>query len=224
MVNIYIKTFLISLGIFSLGLLVGFYIERFLASDIVARTTLIESSVQEIELQMLYFQGLNESYACDFLNEIVRDTNKNLDILADQLLRYSEKNILFTRPEIASLKRRYTSLLIKDWLLQERIKKNCGTKVVTVLYFYSTEECDDCLIQGTILSILKNEFREKLMVFPLDIKVEVSMIDILRKRFNITTTPSLVIEEKTYTGIVSKDDLKSIICDVLKEENLAICS
>lgn len=223
MVNLYIKALLISIVIFVSGLFVGLFIERFFVSDLATRTSFIENSVQEIELEMLYFQGLDEAFSCDFLNEIVRKTNNNLDMLAGQLLGYSEKNILFTGIEIKNIKSRYTFLLVKDWLLQERIKKSCGTNTVTILYFYDTEGCDDCVIQGNILTILKNSFKERVMVFPLDVRIGVTMVDILMNRFNITSTPALVIDETVYSGITTKEQLKDIICSKLTEPP-EICS
>lgn len=222
--NIYVKAFFLSLGIFLVGLFIGMNIENFIRSDLIARASDIESSIQEIELEMLYFQGLNANYSCDFLNEIVRKTNNNLDSLSAQLVNYPESNVLFGGAEAKRIKSKYTFLLIKDWLLQERIKTNCGTKSVSVLYFYKTIDCDDCIVQGDVLSSLKSSFKEKLMIFPLDIRVQLSMMEILMRRYNITSTPSLVMEEKVYRGIVSKDGIKNIICEIFKEENLTECS
>jgi len=221
--NIYTKAFLISAGIFIIGIFIGMNVEKFVASDFISRTRYVEESVQEIELEMLYFQGLNETYSCNFLGEIVRRTNNNLDELSGQLSRYSETNVLFGGTDVENLKKRYTSLLIKDWILQERIKKMCGDKTVTILYFYDRRGCDDCIIQGNILSILKNSFREKIMIFPLDRRVDLSMIGVLMSRFNVTTVPSIVIEEKTYSGIVVGEKLERIACSILNE-NITACS
>jgi len=221
--NIYTKAFFLTLGIFIIGLFIGMNVEKLIGSDLLKRSDDVERSIQEIELEMLYFQTLNASYSCDFLNEIVRETNNNLDDLSDRLSSYSEDNILFWKSDVEDQKKKYTYLLIKDWLLQERIKIDCGTKTVSVLYFYKRKECGDCIIQGNILSILKNSFREKLMVFPLDIDVKLSMIDILIKRFNITSTPSLVIEDNLYQRIVSKEELNDIVCDILPG-NITACS
>lgn len=220
--SLYLKTFIISTAIFSFGLIVGIYIENFFVSDLATRAREIENSVREIELEMLYFQELSSSGepskdSCNFLNAIVRKTNKNLDALAGELTQYSEKNVLFTTQEIRNIKKTYTSLLIKDWLLQERVKKNCGTKIVTVLYFYSTEGCDDCITQGNVLTLLKSIFKEKLMVFPIDIQIDLSMTEILMNRFNITTTPTIVINEKPYKGIIGKAELMNMICEELPE-------
>ena len=215
--NIYLKTLLITVFVFGAGLLLGLYIERFFVSDLLSRTTNIENSVKEIELEMLYFQGLNESYSCSFLNEIIKKTNNNLDTLANLLLSYSEKNILFTREEVKSIKQTYTYLLLKDWLLQESIKKTCGTKTVTILYFYSTEGCDDCITQGNVLTVLKNDFKEKVMVFPLDIEIDIGMVNILMSNFNITSMPALVIDGDVYPGITGKLHLKEIVCSKVSD-------
>lgn len=221
--GIYAKAFFISVGIFFSGLLIGLYLERSTTISLSSKTSNIESTVQEIELEILYFQGLNESSSCNFLNEIIRKTNNNLDDLADQLSRYSEKDIILTRDDLESLKKRYSFLLIKDWLLQERIKSDCGSRSASILYFYDREGCIDCIVQGNILTSLKNSFKEKVMIFPLDIRVQLSMIDILRERFNVTKTPSLVIENKLYEGIVSKEIIKQNICNVL-DANITECS
>jgi hypothetical protein len=215
--NLYVKTFVISIAIFLVGLMIGLFIENFFVSDLSARAKSIENSVREIELEMLYFQELPDSESCKFLNEVVRETNNNLDTLARELTEYSEENVLFMGSEIKNIKTVYTSLLIKDWLLQEKIKKSCGTNTVSVLYFYSTEGCDDCVTQGNILTLLKGIFEEKLMVFPIDVEVELSMIDILRDRFNADSTPAIVINGSTYEEIIGKTELTNIICESLPE-------
>lgn len=218
--SIYVKAFFISLAIFILGLFTGVNMEQFMTSSLITETKDIETSVQELELEILYFQNLNEPYSCDFLNEIVRTTNNKLDELAGQISSYSEDRILLTKVDVENLKKMYTSLLIKDWLLQERIKKTCGTDVVTVLYFYNRKGCQDCLVQGNILSSLKDSFKEKLMVFPLDVDLNSYMVNILMKRFNITSTPSVVIEDTVYRRIASKSELSSIICSILNEASV----
>lgn len=222
MVNLYFKTFIVSFIIFILGIFIGLNIEKYVASDVTEQTKQIENSIQEMELEMLYFQNIEQAESCGFLNEVVRRTNINLDELSLQLSHYSEEKILFTRNEAKGLKRKYTFLLIKDWLLQEKIKKDCGTKTISILYFYDTEECDDCLIQGQVLSLFKEKLKEKLMIFPIDRNIETSMIGVLIKKFNINIVPSLVINGNVYVGIQSKDQLKKILCEKLDKETCSL--
>ncbi len=220
--NVYITALIITIIVFILGLLLGLSVERYILSGITKKTSSIENSIQEIELELLYFQWLNSTDSCDFLREIARKTNNKLDSLADQLSGYSTKNILFTKNDVKNIKSKYTSLLIKDWLLQEKIKKDCDANVVSVIYFYSTEGCYDCITQGEVLTLLKNKFKDKLMVFPLDVGLKSDMVNILMSRFNVTLTPTVVVNNNKYDGIISKTQLESIICSELPE--IAECS
>jgi len=213
--NIYVKAFLITVLVFIFGLFVGLNIERFMLSNLESRSSSIESSIRDIELELLYFQGLGEKDSCTFLKEVVRKTNNMLDVMADQLGSYNEKDILFTSGQIADVKATYTSLLIKDWILQDRIKKECNSTVVSVLFFYSTKDCDDCVVQGDVLTLLKDTFKDKLMVFPLDVDVDSNMVDILMSKYGVKSEPSLVINGQLYSSIMQKDRLKSIICSGL---------
>ena len=213
--NIYVKAFLITVLVFVFGLFVGLNIERFMLSNLEKRSSSVESSIRDIELELLYFQGLGEKDSCTFLKEVVRKTNNMLDVMADQLGSYNEKDILFTSGQIADVKATYTSLLIKDWILQDRIKKECNSTVVSVLFFYSTKDCDDCVLQGDVLTLLKDVFKDRLMVFPLDVGVDSDMIGILMSKFGVKSTPSLVVNGQLYSGIMQKDKLKNSVCSEL---------
>lgn len=223
MVNLYVKTFFVSFIIFSLGIILGINIESFIVSDFAGQTNQVENSMQEMELEMLYFQSIKQNDSCSFLNEIVRRTNINLDKLSEELSQYSKEKMLFTRNDVDELKRRYTLLLIKNWLLQEKIKEQCGTNTISVLYFYDTKNCEDCLIQGKVLSLFKYSLKEKIMIFPIDINIDSSMVKILIEKYNITVRPSLEVDEIVYKGILTKDELKTILCSKLDENNKQTC-
>src|SRR2546428_10635545 len=186
MVNIFLKAFVISLFLFAIGIAVGIGIEQVNTFGFAVKTSSIEDSIQQIELEMLYFQTLNSSNSCDFLNSVLVKTNNNLDLLSGQLEKYSDKNVIFSE-NVLDVKAKYSNLLIKSWLLQEKIKSMCNSQVTTILYFYNPLNCGDCQVQGNVLSVLKNSFKERLMVYPLDVRLDVDMIKILMNRYNTTS-------------------------------------
>ena len=111
------------------------------------------------------------------------------------------------------LKREYIISQMRYWLLNKKIKESCPAKHVSVLYFYSNEECDDCGPQGTILSYLKEKLKDRLLIFSLDADfVDEPMINILKETYNITETPSIVIEEEVFNNLVNKEDITKKIC------------
>lgn len=210
--NVYVKAFAITVAVFVFGLVVGLGVENYMLSGMESRSSSVERSINDIELELLYFQGLNASESCSFLKEVVRTTDNQLDLLSDQLSGYTGQDIVFTTSQVADAKSTYTSLLIKDWILQDRIRQQCNSTGVSVLYFYSTEKCDDCVLQGDALTLMKDTFKDRLMVFPLDVGVQSNMIGVLMDKFGVTSTPSLVIDGSTYSGLVSEPQLKSMIC------------
>lgn len=214
--NIFVRTFLITVGIFVIGFFAGSMIERSLTGDLETKTTEVENSIQEIELESLLVTASGSERSCVFLNDIVRRTNNNLDELAGQVATYDEDLIIFTNKDLVNLKEKYTNLLLKSWLLQGNIEKNCGTSAVSILYFYD-RECSDCLVQGNILTSLKNDFKESVMIFPLDHSLGMSTVGLLESSYNVTKYPSLVINERRFGGIIGSDDLRDYVCSVIPE-------
>ena len=90
--------------------------------------------------------------------------------------------------------------------------------MVSVLYFYSLKDCTVCPDQGVILTYFKKIFDERLLVFPInvDLEKEEPFIKIMRSRYNITSYPSIVIQEKKHEGVVQKTDLSRLICGAFK--------
>ncbi len=215
--SVFVKTFIMTLGVFVIGFFLGSSLERSLTADLSAKIGAIENSIQDIELEALYLLTSSNS-SCVFLDDVVRRTNNNLDEISTQLSSYDEKNIVFTNVDLVNIKSRYTSLLIKDWLLQNSIREKCGTNSISVLYFYKREGCPECIVQGNILTVLKGHFREKVMIFPLDHDLGVSSVGLLENNYNITKFPSVVVNEKVYTGTVGFEGLRESVCVVVSDE------
>lgn len=215
--NVFIKTFIISVGIFVIGFLIGSVVEKSLTDDLSSKTESIDNSIQQIELENLYLLSVSNS-SCFFLNDLVRKTNNNLDELAGQLSSYDQNKIIFTSSDLVNVKSKYTNLLVKDWLLQKSVSQHCITNSTSILYFYD-RNCVDCIFQGDALTVLKERMKEKLMVFPLDHSLGLSTVSLLESNFNVTKFPSVVIDEKTYSGVVPFEQLRDNICKTVSDES-----
>ena len=64
-----------------------------------------------------------------------------------QKLEWSQKNLGDTQ-QVSYLKKYYSLLEIKDYLLMKKISQTCGVKSAFILYFYTTantcNNCDNC--------------------------------------------------------------------------------
>ncbi len=70
-----------------------------------------------------------------------------------------------------------------------------------------------------ILTYLKNEFKDKLLIFALDSTyVDEPMIEMLKDQHGISRYPTLIIEGHVFEGFIPKDKLLRAICPLYKED------
>src|SRR3989344_8589309 len=90
-------------------------------------------------------------------------------------LEWSQENLGPT-DEVSYLKKYYSLLQIKDYLLAKKISARCGTKSAFILYFYTTAvNCSLCEQESLVLSALRTEYPE-LRVYSFDYSTELSAV------------------------------------------------
>jgi hypothetical protein len=113
---------------------------------------------------------------------------------------------------VITLKKFYSLLQIKDYILMKKIAEKCGDKPRSILYFYSATSCDDCRKQGYVLTSLREEnpgVRVYSFDYNLDINALKSLINI--HSINGKNLPAVVINETTHEGFQSFENLKKLI-------------
>ena len=95
-------------------------------------------------------------------------------------------------------------------------------KPVFIIYFYSnTGACPDCQKEGYVLTRMKEKYPE-LRVYSFDYNLQLSAVDSLKAIYRVKSAlPALVIEDNTYTGYKSIEDLEALLPDTLKEVDIA---
>jgi hypothetical protein len=114
--------------------------------------------------------------------------------------------------DVTELKRYYTILEIKDYLLTKKINQKCGGKLLPLLYFYTTaNNCTECIKQGFVLTELRAKY-PNLRVYSFDYSLDLSALQALIRIYKIDDTklPALVINEHTVTGFKSVEDIEKI--------------
>lgn len=154
---------------------------------------------------------LGGSAACSVLESEISRQGATLDTLSGRLTEY--ENSRKFGESFVELKSKYTSLLVRVWLLARKYDFRCavgqGAGISTAIYFYKNEGCPECTDQGVVLDIEKTKMGEKLLVFPIDTDVPSSEAVLLMSAFNITKYPSIVIgKDRVLSGFVPKDALE----------------
>lgn len=158
------------------------------------------------------FQLLSELSCRDVAASTLSDT---LNELAEKIA-YSESNIRNT-DQVTELKKYYSVLEIKDYLLMKKIKEKCGTTIVPVFYFYTTaENCSECIKQAAVLTELRREYPE-LRIYSFDYNLQLDALESLIKIFKVEDTklPALVMNERLYTGFHSRERIEEILPEIV---------
>jgi hypothetical protein len=140
------------------------------------------------------------------LNSELTDMAHRVKFMASQLGPDNEK--------VISLKKYYTLLQIKDYLLTKELYNRCGTHIVSILYLYQ-EGCAECVKQSIILDDLASTYPE-IRVYWIDKDLQTPALDTLISILGIKSTPSIVIKNKVYDSLQTTADIESYIPQIAK--------
>lgn len=124
-------------------------------------------------------------------------------------LSFAESQLGIDNEQVVRLKEQYSLLEIRDYLLTKQLAQACGTKPVTVLYFYSNAgDCADCDKAGYALSYLHTTY-PMLRVYSFDYNLDLGALKTLSAIHKIKgDLPAFVIDGKTSYGFTSLNDLE----------------
>ena len=200
----YIFVFVVTCGIFA----VSWYASAYFSQKKVAEIRDIQNKIAVDILSSETQYSLLEELSCTDLNSsIVSDELVNL---ADRI-SYSEQNVS-AQEEILFLKKQYTILQVKDYLLKKRISERCKTPFTTVFYFYGNQEnCEDCEKQSYVLDAAREKYPE-LRSYSFDYNLDLSTIRALRSIYKVgEPLPALVVNGKTYAGFRTLEQLEALL-------------
>jgi hypothetical protein len=212
----YVIAFVIASAIFGTAIAVSTMLNNARIEQIRSIQENIATDILSLETQ---FELLSELSCKD-----IRENSVLSQELADVSRRvaYTEEKLGADNAEVVRLKRQYTLLQIKDLLLMKKVSQKCGLKPVFILYFYSNEtDCTDCERQGYVLTALRENY-PKLRIYSFDYHLDLPALKTLLTVNGLSgELPALVIDEKTYYGFKSVDELKKLVPQI---ETLAATS
>jgi glutaredoxin len=206
--EVYIIAAVITLVIFSLGVALGFFISNEKYSIIKNDLEDLKLQQKDAELELLLINSL-ETKSCYSIKYEIDKMAVLSSKLGDRVSVYDTEMI--KNADFYNLKQQYILTLIEFWNYWELFKKNCNSSVNTVLYFYSIKNCDDCQAQGFVLSYLKEKYPDKIMTFALDKDEDLYSLNLIKNTYNVTTAPTLIINNKKYEGLKDINALNDLL-------------
>ncbi len=208
----YIFTFVLTVAIFA----TAFFASSFFSEKKVQTVKQIQDNIAiDITSSETQFDLLKE-VPCSDINESM--LSPQLSEIGDRLSR-TETDRGAKDADVVYLKKYYSLLEVKDYLLSRQFVAKCGQtkKPVSIIYFYSnTGDCPDCEREGYVLTRLKQEYPD-LHVYSFDYNLDLSVVDSMKQIYNIPSAlPALVINDKATTGFKSLEELDALLPDSLK--------
>ncbi len=210
----YFLVFLITLGLF----LTASYLSNYFSDKKINQLKNIQDNIAiDILSSETQFSLLSE-LSCKNINP--SGLSSELDELGGKLA-WGEENLGKTE-EVKTLKKYYSLLQIKDYLLMKKMIDRCKVKSAFILYFYTTaENCSECKNQSLVLSSLKESYPE-LRIYSFDYSIDISPVRSMLDIFKIEDTklPALVLGDEVYTGFSEKEFLEEKVNQAFGLEKL----
>lgn len=201
--------FLITTIILGGILLIGSSLNSYKVNDL--RTEIANLEVKQrsqslgIELASS-FEGDN----CQAMRQWVNSSSDTTEELRKKVAAYEDSSKIES-PKYETLKKRYMNLMIQRIVEVREIEQRCGGDRVEIIYFYSNQDCDSCKDQGTVLTYLRRNYEDSVIVYPLDTGLEMDHIEFMKEFYGIERYPSLVVDGEVYEGFQSKQTLQQVI-------------
>lgn len=198
---------LIALGITVALLATVAYAINYLNRARIAELSTIEDQIAIDTLSLDTQFSLLEAAPCDSAASSTTLVGNLADLGAR--LSYAENQLGADNAQVIRLKQQYSLLEIRDYLITKRLATACGTKPVTVLYFYSNAgDCDDCDKAGYALSYLHDTY-PTLRVYSFDYNIDLGAMKTFVAINKVRNAlPAFVINGKQFYGFTSLGDLE----------------
>ena len=199
----YIFAFLIAAAIFGTAI----SLSNTLSARRVAELRSIQDQISVNLLASEVQTSLLEQFSCKDVASTA--LSQELGVLGEKLA-YAEETRGADDPEVEALKRYYSLLQIKDYILMNKVREKCGEQVEFIVYFYG-KNCDECVRQGNVLTKIRQDYPQ-LRVYAFDYDLDVSAIKTLIAINRVKPKlPALLIGEENYYGFKSVEQLHEII-------------
>lgn len=207
----FVVVFIITLGIFAVAFLASNYFYSLRSAAIKDVESGINRQIVETEIQ---YQLLADA-ACDdptAASSQITQMNELARRLDDM-----EQQRGTNDPEVIKLKKDYSLLMIKDYLLLRERQRQCGEVFSTIIFFYSnTGECKDCIKTGHVLTQMREQY-DRLHIYAFDYNLGLSSIDTLKAIYRTHADPPvLIINRKAYYGFKTQKEIEDLIPNIEK--------
>lgn len=191
-----------------LMLVAGLAIGYFMASNTSSEFQDLRGDLERRLLSLELSNRIADQYICETNIFSLTQDKSELGRKLESLERKFGKD----DPRIEDMKERYSLLSIRQLFLVKRYNKNCEEGYIPILYFYSNE--NNVTVnerQGYVLDYIHNRYKDRVIIYALSVDLDNPVLDTLKGAHEIKSTPSIVVNGTTYTGLRDREEMLRIL-------------
>lgn len=198
MVNVFFRAVVLTTIIFFIGIQIGVWIDSSRVEEIRDMLTNTEIQFNDARLQSSYYEffGMDSCQNAIDANLEYNDRiyKEGLKIELYEAANKFSSNLYLER-------KKYALAQFQFWLNSVKIKDTCNADYTVLLHLwkYDTKDSPEVEIpqkvQSAVLLDLKEKCGKKLMLSPIPIDLNLTSVDLMRKNYNITKMPAMIINK-----------------------------
>jgi|TARA_Y100000310_G_scaffold186143_2_gene186194 hypothetical protein len=211
--DLFWKALVLTVVVFLLGVFLGFALESNRVRDVEEQYRRIELEWSDAKLQSLYYQNLEPRFCDSAIEENLNFADK---VYKEGLKLETYDKASFLTDDLEWEKRKYALLKVEFWLNSIVLRERCNADYINLVYFFANDPEFEIKAeqnaQSGILKDLKQKHGKQLMLIPLPIDMDISMVNIMKGTYDISKTPTILInEEVKLEGLRSFEELDKLV-------------
>lgn len=200
----YVFVLVLTLGIFTCATILSSYIAGRKLANIRELQDRVATDILSSETQI----NLVNELSCDEIGNTY--LSKEITNLAERITYTEESGA--SAQDVMELKKQYSLLQVKDFVLSKQIAERCHNLPVTILYFYTDKaSCPACVKQGYVLDSIRTQYKN-VRIYSFDSKIDLTAIKALKSAYGVAEQlPALVVDGVTLIGFKSVEEIKAIL-------------
>nr|MBA4404733.1 hypothetical protein [Nanoarchaeum sp.] len=208
------KSLVVTMILFLIGVSLGILFESMRANHVKDKYEEIEFQLLDSQLRANFYQKIDSDF-CDYAIQ------ENLEF-SDRI--YEEGKKLETYEKFSKLgnalekeKKKYALLKTEFWMNSKILKEQCNASYTNIIYFYRDQPLNDNEkqeqnVQSKVLTDLKEKYGADIMLIPIPIDFNISVISVYTRSFDVETVPAILINENIkLEGLHSLEEIEKLI-------------
>ncbi len=197
--NVIWRSLLITLLIFTSGIMLNHFFDTFRIDTITSVIRTHELDTYAYNTQRIFTETFGGEQ-CNVMTQRISILKAEIRKVGEDLGSYSRFSF-FRKKDYDYLKRKYFLLELNFLSTLNTLNKQCDNPYLPILFFYQIDQ-EDSERQGFILQELSDDHEHNVVILPIDKDYkDEPLVQLLVENYNVTTAPTLVIENDIYTGL-----------------------